>query len=110
MKMAMHKAAPQQELEWICRMVRLPEKGVRRMNSFVPKNKMSKKKRRAMDAEKRVQWTVPPVTKVVPNKKKAEQNRKLRPGREDAGWSFSYILSKKTQICHNMQNNFRIIG
>jgi len=56
------------------------------MNRFVPRGKMSKKKRRALDSEKRALWAVPPATKVIPNKKKLEQQRKPRPGREDAGW------------------------
>ena len=54
--------------------------------TFVPREKMSKKARKEMDARKRTQWAFPPVSRVVPNKKKKEQAKTPRPGRFDAGW------------------------
>ena len=62
------------------------------MDKFVPREKMSKKDRRALDEQKRQKWAVKPTMKIVPNKKKEQQNRKPRPGREDSGWgAFLYM-------------------
>ena len=61
--------------------------------SFVPRNKLSKKARKALDAQKRTQWAFAPVSRVVPNKKKAALAKKPRPDREDAGWGF-FSLSR----------------
>lgn len=62
------------------------------MNKFVPRGKMSKRRRKALDAKSRKTWDVLPVSRIVPNKKKLEQERKPRPGKIDAGWGdFPYI-------------------
>ncbi len=37
---------------------------------FVPRDKMSKKARKAMDRKKREAWGFSPVSRVIPNKKK----------------------------------------
>ena len=63
------------------------ERGVR-MKKIVSRNKLSKKAKRALNAEKRTQWAFPPVTRVIPNKKKQAQARKPRPDQDDAGWGF----------------------
>ncbi len=39
------------------------------MNRFIPREKMSPKARRALDAKKRVLWTVCPATKRIDSKK-----------------------------------------
>ena len=39
------------------------------MEKFVPREKMSRKARRALDARKRVMWTICPATKRIENKR-----------------------------------------
>jgi len=39
------------------------------MSKFVPREKMSKKARKQLDASQRTLWTVPPVTRKIENKK-----------------------------------------
>ena len=57
-------------------------------NLFVPREKLSKKAKRALDARQRTQWAFPPASRVIPNKKKEAQAKKPRPGRYDTGWGF----------------------
>ena len=47
------------------------------MKRFVPREKMSKRQRRKLDAERRTVWQVDPATKVVQSKK--IYNRKKQP-------------------------------
>ena len=47
------------------------------MKEFVPRDKMSKRQRKMLDAEKRAYWQVNPTTKVVQSKK--IYNRKKQP-------------------------------
>ena len=56
------------------------------MKKLIPRDKLSKKEKRALDQKQRRTWDQPPVTRVIPNKKKIEEAKKPRPGREDAGW------------------------
>ena len=75
------------------------------MKGFVPRAKMSKKQRKEMDKQGRREWTVAPVTRVIPNKKKKEMEKKPRPGNYDAGWGSFHIWEMNgvfSQICHNM--------
>ena len=65
-------------------------------NTFIPREKLSKKARRAMDAKQRTQWAFPPVSRVVPNKKKALESKKPRPG--DAGWGL-FLWKKPLRSC-----------
>ena len=37
---------------------------------YIPVNKRSKKARKEFHLKSRILWTIPPVTKVIPNKKK----------------------------------------
>ena len=46
------------------------------MNSFIPREKMGKKARRALDARKRRTWPFPPVTKTVGNGKRYNRHKK----------------------------------
>ena len=45
------------------------------MNRFVPREKMGKKARRALDAKQRRTWPFPPVTKMVESQKKYRRNK-----------------------------------
>ncbi len=61
------------------------------MNSFVPKEKMSKKARKKMAAEKRTLWAFSPVTKMIGNKKTYNRKRISRT-RYDDGREILYVL------------------
>ena len=63
--------------------------------SFIPREKLSKKARQALDAQKRTQWGFAPVARVVPNKKKEAQAKKPRPGRYDAGWGVFLLRNRR---------------
>ena len=41
-----------------------------KMKKFILKEKLSKKARKALNAQKRVLWETTPISKVIPNKKK----------------------------------------
>jgi hypothetical protein len=47
------------------------------MKQFVPRDKMSKRRRKKLDAEKRTLWEIDPTVKIVPSKK--IYNRKKQP-------------------------------
>ena len=54
-------------------------------NKFIPKDKMSKKKRRAEYAKRRCSWNgVSPETRVMPNKKAYDRNRARNQMRREA--------------------------
>lgn len=60
------------------------------MAKFVPKQKMSKKAQRALNAQSRVMWDVNPITRKVESKK--IYNRKKSLDRfDDYGRDFSYL-------------------
>ena len=77
---------------------------------FIPKEKLSKKSRRALNAKQRRTWDQPPITKVIPNKKKISQMKSPRPGREDAGWGDFHILCGSSIRINKMEKKFRIFG
>ena len=52
------------------------------MPKFIPREKLSKKARRALDAEKRAAWGFSPVTRKVENKKYYDR-KKQPPVRDD---------------------------
>ena len=56
------------------------------MTKFIPREKMSKKARRELDAVKRKKWDMPPVTRKIENKKRRPCSRY-----EDYG-AGSYVL------------------
>lgn len=59
--------------------------GEQMANKYVPKDKMSKKKRRAEYAKRRGSWNgVSPATRVIPNKKAYDRKRAQRQMREDS--------------------------
>lgn len=47
------------------------------MKAFVPREKMSKKARRALDSQRRAGWGISPVTRRAENKKAYSRKRKL---------------------------------
>lgn len=47
------------------------------MQQFVPRDKMSKRRKKALDAQKRTVWEVSPITKIAKSKK--IYNRKKQP-------------------------------
>ena len=49
------------------------------MQPFVPRDKMSKRRKAALDRQKRVLWDVRPVTKVNKSKKLYDRKKQLRP-------------------------------
>ncbi len=48
------------------------------MDRFVPREKMSKKARGAMDRERRVSWAFSPVTRRAESKKRYDRKRRSR--------------------------------
>lgn len=46
------------------------------MNRFIPREKMGKKARRALDARQRRTWSFPPVMKTVESRKQYSRSRK----------------------------------
>lgn len=49
------------------------------MQPFVPRDKMSKRRKAALDRQKRVLWDVRPVTKVNKSKKLYDRKKQPRP-------------------------------
>ena len=45
------------------------------MKKFTLKDKLSKKKKKEINAEKRIRWDFSPVSRVIPNKKKEAEKR-----------------------------------
>ena len=45
------------------------------MNKFIPREKLGKKARKALDAKKRATWTFSPVTKRVESKKHYDRKK-----------------------------------
>ena len=62
---------------------RFLRKGREPMSSIVPKEKMNKKARKRMAAEKRTLWTFSPVTKMIENKKTYNRKRISRTRYDD---------------------------
>ena len=59
-------------------MAKPKEKNNGKYKDYVPYNKSSKKEKRKRDNEKRNTWSVPPVPKVEPDKKKDYDRKKKR--------------------------------
>ena len=53
------------------------------MTRFIPKDKLGKKARKALDKKKRVFWPVSPVTKKVESRKRYDRHKMARENRED---------------------------
>ena len=66
------------------------------MKQFVPYEKLSKKKRRALNAKRRETWSISPVTR-RPENPKAYKRKKTRIGDDDS-FSVSFLFSEKHPV------------
>lgn len=53
------------------------------MEKFVPREKMSKRARRELDASRRTMWDVPPVSKRIESKKAYDRKKMRRTMRDE---------------------------
>lgn len=58
------------------------------MNRFIPREKLGKKARKALDGERRAVWTIPPTTRRMESKKHYDRKRKTREGEYGASAGF----------------------
>ena len=58
------------------------------MPKFIPREKLGKKARRALDAERRATWGFSPVTRKVENKRHYQRKQRTPVRYEDAGGDF----------------------
>ena len=56
---------------------------------FIPKAKLSKKKRQELNRAKRIMWDHSPVTRVIPSKKKEKQEKAARSDQTDSDGFFN---------------------
>ena len=63
------------------------------MPKFIPREKLGKKARRALDAEKRATWSFSPVTRKVENKKHYDRKKSAHVWKDDFGMS-AFCLSQ----------------
>ena len=57
------------------------------MPKFIPREKLGKKARRALDVEKRATWSFSPVTRKVENKKRYDRKKNAHVWKDDFGMS-----------------------
>lgn len=62
------------------------------MKKYIPKDKLSKKEKRALNAQQRVRWEFAPASRIIPNKKKDSNHRVRLNERDD---SRAFYLQKK---------------
>ena len=55
------------------------------MSKFIPREKLGKKARRALDAEKRATWGFSPVTRKVESKKHYDRKKSAHAWKDDFG-------------------------
>ena len=60
------------------------------MPKFIPREKLGKKARRALDAERRATWGFSPVTRKVENKKHYDRKKSARAWKDDFGMPFPF--------------------
>lgn len=60
------------------------------MKKFIPRDKLSKKARKRLDAEKREAWTFSPVTRRVESKKLYDRKRRPSDRYDTYGGGFCY--------------------
>lgn len=65
-------------------------------SKFIPKAKLSKKKRQELNRQQRRTWDHSPVTRVIPNKKKSQQWKCDHPDLNDSDGRFSFTTHQKT--------------
>ena len=63
------------------------------MPKFIPREKLSKKARRLLDAEKRATWSFSPVTRKAENKKRYNRKKSAHVWKDDFGMS-AFCLSQ----------------
>lgn len=63
------------------------------MQKYVSYAKLSKRKRKELDRQKRATWTASPVTRKPKNSKAYDRKKAPRPGDPDAGFCF-FTVSK----------------
>ena len=66
------------------------------MEKFIPYEKLSKKKQRALDAQRRTVWTISPVTR-KPISSKAYNRRKAQKWSDDSGFCAFLFLGAAEQ-------------
>ena len=64
------------------------------MPKFIPREKLGKKTRRALDAERRATWGFSPVTRKVENKRHYQRKQRTPVRYEDAGGDFLRLYNK----------------
>lgn len=52
------------------------------MTKFIPKEKLGKKARKALDAQQRTLWAMPPASKAIESKKRYDRKRDARSWKE----------------------------
>ena len=63
--------------------------------NFIPREKMGRKARRLLDAQRRVTWPLSPASKTFGSKKAYSRKRKNRDWlTDDSTGGFSYVLPK----------------
>ncbi len=67
------------------------------MERFVPREKMSKRARREMDAQRRTTWDVQPVTRRIESKKAYDRNRARRMQRDELSGADFFIFGDFTR-------------
>ncbi len=77
------------------------------MNKFTPKDKLSKKARKALNTQRRTLWDVSPVTKTVESKKRYSRKRKQYLNRDDFGAaSFLRVTYSQWGQCSSTWSSF----
>ncbi len=67
------------------------------MPKFIPKDKLSKKAKKELAAQRRSTWAFSPVTKKIESKKLYNRNKKSHAGRDECGWR----TASGTGFCHS---------
>lgn len=64
------------------------------MNRFIPSEKLGKKAKKALDRQKRAEWTCNPVTRRVESKKLYNRKRKSHDRYDDYGMGFFPVMNE----------------
>ena len=67
-------------------------KGRESMKKVIPREKLAKKARKALDAQRRATWSFSPTTRKVESKKIYNRKRKPHAGYEDPGMGLVFCL------------------
>ena len=63
----------------------------RRMKPIIPRSKLGKRQRRALDAQSRLTWGISPVTRRTESKKTYSRKQKHRARTNDSGAALSLL-------------------